>query len=147
VKSFSRVLLGFVFLGAWAVGGCGESTKLVETEGLVTQGGKPLANVQVEFLPDPNQGTKGLRSTGVTDAQGRFKLTYQDNRSGAVAGKHRVLITDLKQWEGISPSREDANKPLKPSRVPDLYTDVTRTPLKVEVKAGGPPIKLELSGR
>src|SRR5207244_3326530 len=106
MKSYTRAILGLVFLGAWALAGCGGSTKVVEAEGVVTQNGKPLENVQVEFLPDPNQGTTGLRSTGVTDAQGRFKLTYQDNRSGVVPGKHRVLITDLKQWEGLRPGRE-----------------------------------------
>jgi hypothetical protein len=147
MKACRWAFLGLVFLGVLASGGCGDRTKLVAAGGVVTLGGKPLDNVQVEFLPDPEQGTKGLRSTGVTDAQGHFTLTYQDARLGAVPGKHRVLITDMKQWEGIRPGRDDANKPLKPSRVPELYTDVTRTPFKVEVKEGGPPLKLELTGR
>jgi hypothetical protein len=63
-----------------------------------------------------------------------------------VVGTHRVLITDLKQWEGITASKEDANKPLKPSRVPARYTDIQTTPFKpIEVKPNGPPIKLAVT--
>src|SRR5262249_44947612 len=104
-----------------------------------------LDNSQVQFLPDPQQGTKGLRSTGISDKEGRFKLTCDDAKVGAVPGWHRVLVQDLNQWEGIRPGREDANKPLKPSRLPMRYTDAVETPLKVEVKTGGGPIELKLT--
>jgi hypothetical protein len=60
---------------------------------------------------------------------------------------HRVVITDEKQWEGLKPTREDADKPLKPSRIPDRYADAVKTPFTaIEVKPGGPPIKLEMTG-
>jgi hypothetical protein len=131
-------------LSVLTAAGCDSGPKLTEVEGVVTFNGKPLGNAQVEFLPDPNQGTTGPRSTGVTDEQGRFNLVCDDQRKGAVIGNHRVLVTDLKQWEGIRPGREDANKPLKPSRLPARYVDAASTPLKAEVKEGGPPIKLDL---
>lgn len=137
--------LALALLGAVASAGCG-GNNFAEVEGTVTLNGAPLDNVQVEFLPDPEHGTTGPRSTGTTDAQGRFKLVGDDQRPGAAVGKHRVLIQDLKQWEGISPSREDSNKPLKPSRLPARYTDVLSTPFKnIEVKPGGAPIKLALT--
>jgi hypothetical protein len=133
-----------VVCAALALGCSGPS--LTEVGGTVTLNEKPLDNVQVEFLPDPEQNTKGGRSIGITDAQGRFQLVGDDQRKGAVVGKHRVLITDLKQWEGISAGREDSNKPLKPSRVPARYTDVLATPFKnIEVKAGGSPIELKIT--
>lgn len=140
----SLLRTGVLAVGLLAAGGCSSGPKLTEVEGTATLNGKPLDNAQVEFLPDPEKGTKGPRSTGTTDEQGRFKLASDDKRSGAVVGHHRVLVTDLKQWEGIGPGREDSNKPLKPSRLPQRYTDAASTPLKAEVKAGGPPIVLEL---
>jgi hypothetical protein len=127
--------------------GCG-GPSLVEVEGMVTLNGKPLDNVRVEFLPDPEKQTTGPRSTGVTDAQGRFKLICENQKSGAVIGTHRVLITDLKQWEGLTARREDADKQLKPSRIPARYTDVRNTPFRlVEVKTGGPPVNLAVTTR
>lgn len=128
------------------VTGCG-GTNLAEVEGTVRMGGRPLDNVRVEFLPDPEQGTTGHRSTGVTDAEGRFRLTCENQQPGAVVGTHRVLVTDLKQWEGLKPGREDADKPLKPSRLHPKYTDVLKTPFtRVEVKPGGPPHTFDVTG-
>jgi hypothetical protein len=127
--------------------GCG-GPPLAEVEGTVTLNGKPIDNVRVEFLPDPEQQTTGPRSMGVSDAQGRFKLTCETQKGGAMVGTHRVVITDLKQWEGLSASRADAEKPLKPSRVPGRYTNVLKTPFKsIEVKAGGSLVKLDLTTR
>jgi hypothetical protein len=141
-----RTLTTLVALGAFVGAGCGGDIKLVEVKGTVTFKGKPLSDAQVEFMPDPDQGTIGPRSTATTDAQGNFKLVCDDQRNGAVPGKHRVTITDLKQWEGIRPGREDANKPLKPSRIPARYADAAQTPFKnIEVKAGVGPIKLEVT--
>jgi hypothetical protein len=139
-----RPFFGVVLFGLLA--GCSSGSSVTEVEGTVTLNGKPLDNVRVEFLPDPEAKTSGPRSTGVTDAGGRFKLTCENERSGAVVGTHRVTLTDLKQWEGLTAKREDANKPLKPSRLPERYTDVVKTPFRgVEVKPGGPPVKLEVT--
>ena len=133
---------------AVTAGGCSSGNAVTDVEGTVTLNGQPLEGAQVQFLPDPVEGTTGPRSLGATDAQGRFKMTCDDNRSGAVVGKHRVLVVDLKQWEGLKAGREDSNKPLKPSRLPVRDADASQTPFKgIEVKAGGPPIKLELTNR
>lgn len=142
----SSRLAGPALLAVWAAAsvGCG-GVKYEPVEGTITLNGKPLDNAQVQFLPDPLQGTKGLRSTGVSDPEGHFKLTCDDGQVGAVPGNHRVLVQDLKQWEGIRPGREDSNKPLKPSRLPTRYTDATQTPLKVEVKPAVGSVKLELT--
>ncbi|MBA4065015.1 MAG: hypothetical protein C0501_15140 [Isosphaera sp.] len=126
--------------------GCG-GPGTAEVEGTVRMGGRPLEGVRVEFLPDPEKGTSGPRSTGVTDADGRFRLVCENQQPGAVVGTHRVLVTDLKQWDGLRPGREDADKPLKPSRLHPKYTDVLKTPFTgVEVKPGGPPHTFDVSG-
>jgi hypothetical protein len=135
---------GLLTLSLLTALGCGSGPKLTEVEGTVTLNGKPLSNAEVQFLPDPGKGTVGPRSTGITDEQGRFHLVCDNQRKGAVVGHHRVLVVDQKQWEGLRPGRADANKPLKPSRLPARYTDVTSTPFKVEVKPGGPPVPLEV---
>lgn len=144
MRSCRWLPLAFVSAGALTVSGCG-GTKLVDVQGTVTLNGKPLDNAQVQFLPDPGQKTAGIRSTGDTDEEGRFKLICDDKRGGAAVGMHRVLVVDLKQWEGIRPGREDSNKPLKPSRIPARYSDALKTPFSsIEVKAQGSPIALDV---
>ena len=139
----SRSVFGVVLFGLLA--GCAGGPNLTEVTGTLTLNGKPLDNVRVEFLPDPEAKTSGPRSTGVTDGEGRFKMTCENQQSGAVVGTHRVTLTDLKQWEGLTASREDSNKPLKPSRLPAQYSDVVKTPFRgIEVKPGGTPVKLEV---
>jgi len=139
-----RLLCGLLGLSVTVCAGCG-GVKYEPVQGVITFNGKPLDNSQVQFLPDPQEKSKGPRSTGVSDKEGRFKLVAEDGQPGAVVGKHRVLVQDLNQWEGIRPGREDSNKPLKPSRIPMKYTDVVQTPLKVEVKPGGGSIELKLT--
>lgn len=143
----SPALLALLPFFGLTLAGCGGGPKYVDVEGTVTLNGKPFDDAQVQFLPDPVHGAKGLRSTGRTDANGQFKLKTDKGDSGAVVGNHRVLVQDLKQWEGINPGREDMNKPLKPSRLPNKYINASETPLKVEVKAGGGPVKLELTSK
>ncbi|MCS6865324.1 MAG: hypothetical protein RMJ56_00715 [Gemmataceae bacterium] len=139
----NRWWVGGVLLTALV--GCTTSPQLAEVEGTVTLDGKPIEGVRVEFMPDPEAGHSGPNSTGVTDAQGRFQLRCENQQNGAVIGKHRVTLTDLKQWEGLTTSREDANKPLKPSRIPAKYTDVVQTPFRgIEVKTSGNTISLEV---
>jgi hypothetical protein len=72
--------------------GCGGSAsgvpELASVEGRVTLAGKPLPEAVVIFEP-----TTGAISTGVTDAEGYFKLLYSGNRAGAVVGRHTVKIS------------------------------------------------------
>ncbi|NLF68974.1 MAG: carboxypeptidase regulatory-like domain-containing protein [Candidatus Anammoximicrobium sp.] len=83
-----------VYLTAWvavaALLGCGGTSgpELGKVKGTVTQKGKPLADVDVMFLPE-----RGAPSSAKTDAAGNFELKFNDGRPGAVPGKHQVLIT------------------------------------------------------
>jgi hypothetical protein len=138
-----------------AVLGCGSRQPVAEVEGIVKFGDKPLPHVRIQFMPDPEKGTTGPISTGTTDEQGHFKLVCADQRSGAVVGWHRVVITDMgvalprKAREG---RRDDEEKPVAPkqkpslvSRVPDKYTTSGRTPLSAEVKPENPEIVFTLT--
>jgi len=94
----------------------------------------------VEFLPDPGQGTKGPRSTGVTDEAGHYRLRCDDQREGAVIGWHRVVLEDA-----MLDRPEQGASVKNTARVAQRYTTAARTPLRREVKPGRQVIDLELS--
>jgi hypothetical protein len=128
-----------------AAGGCGRGPALEPVEGTVRMNGKPLADVQVEFWPEAD----GPRSTAVTDKEGRYQLTGDGNRPGAVAGAHRVILYDLQVY-GDNPTggkkRKDADvTPVKASRFPARYAEAAGTPLKKEVRKEANVIDLEVT--
>jgi hypothetical protein len=89
---FSAMLL--VATGA----GCGPSRPgLLPVDGVVTLDGKPLAEASVVFQPAGG----GRPATGVTDANGRFKVGTFKPRDGALPGAHVVTVA---RSEGTSPS-------------------------------------------
>ncbi len=100
--------LTFVF-----VPGCGPDAEQYETvpvSGVVTCQGKPVANATVNFTPKDDQGrTKGRRgrvALGMTDNDGRFKLTTYENYDGAIIGKHTVTVgLNFDEKTGRDPSR------------------------------------------
>lgn len=110
-----RVCSAAVFLPvAVALCGCGGGPKVVPVSGRVTMNGNPLPNAVVVFQPmASSRGTDpGPGSVGVTDADGRFTLYSQLDKSqpGAVVGKHRVRISPT---EGGPAGDADATNPTK----------------------------------
>ena len=76
--------------------GCGNMPPMGTVSGVVTLDGKPLSDVEVQFLPDPEQGTCGATASCYTDAQGRFTLrTERHHTDGALVGTHRVVFVDI----------------------------------------------------
>jgi hypothetical protein len=67
--------------------GCGGAGGVVKVTGTLTYKGKPMSNVALDFTPE-----QGRPSSGVTDAQGHFKLTYDQKTEGVVVGKHKVSV-------------------------------------------------------
>ena len=69
--------------------GCGRGDRppLGRVSGAVTMDGRPLAGVEVNFLPET-----GRPSIAVTDAAGGYDLTYVGATKGAKVGPHRVTI-------------------------------------------------------
>jgi hypothetical protein len=118
---------------------------LAPVEGTVRLKGQPLANVQVEFWPESN----AARSTGFTDKDGRYQLTYDGKRPGAVVGPHRVLLYDVQVYGDVPLGRrknKDADvTPVKASRISSAYTEASRTPLKREVSPSANVIDLEVT--
>ncbi len=102
---------------------------------IVFRGGGPVANANLQFLPDPS-GSNPYIANATTGPDGAFTLhTYlNETRStldGAVPGKYKVEVTG---YPGAT-------------RVPRKYGSPTETPLKADVPEGGAPnLNLELDG-
>jgi hypothetical protein len=79
------------------VAGCGDGPKLAPVSGVVTLDGKPYPNAVVSFQPIGSKGndSPGRGSMAITDKDGRFVLMYENNRPGAVVGKHNVRISTV----------------------------------------------------
>jgi hypothetical protein len=114
--------------------GCAAGLRYADVEGTVTKGGSPLPNVRVEFWPE----SQGLKSTGVTDAEGRFVLKTEDgSRVGAVVGRHRVVLKDLDMYGDKFYGRKGENvKDLSGGKKPRFgpqYSASEKTPIVKEV--------------
>lgn len=115
-----------------------EEASFGQVQGVVMLDGQPLGTVEVAFLPDPTQGTRGATANCYTDGQGRFTLrTEKEDRNGALVGHHRVVINDIAALPG-------PGGPKPKNRVPSDYSDPFRTPLRLEVRPGSQTINLEV---
>ncbi len=105
-------------------------------EGTVKLDGTPVPNVVVEFVPVPRDSqTQGPSSTAVTDDAGHYKLTCANKRSGAIVGKHNVVVLA---------GRSEGDGPARPV-LPAVYAATEKTPLQIEVTAGEHNYDLPLS--
>jgi hypothetical protein len=68
---------------------CGCGGNLVEVTGKLTHRGQPVPSTRVTFLPDDG----GRKSTGVTDADGIFRLKYSRTQAGVTRGAHTVCLS------------------------------------------------------
>lgn len=144
----------FIAIAAMIIG-CGQTPLPATVEGTLRLNGKPLDNFLVIFFPEPEKDQPDKpRSVGITDAEGKFRLRCDDQRSGASTGWHRVTIRDLSASTGVR--RRDhgtvdaddapASPPprARPSRVSPRYGSPTDTPLRKEIKPGDQIIDLEI---
>ena len=120
------------------VAGCGPKGPAVNyVEGTVTFDGKPLDKAQLFFHPQDG----GLPATGMTDANGKYKLTSLQGGGvgkGATAGDFVVAIT---RWTD-EPSRIERDRASGESMaffdsvIPERYTTQHTTPLTFTVVTG-----------
>lgn len=134
-------LLGLGLLMLFHVG-CssrGDQPELGTVTGTITLDGQPLAGVAVVFQPD-----NGRPSRGMTDAQGKYELTYIRQTKGAKVGPHRVEIApseegeveEVEEAEGGDGEEQQASPKPKSgkSAVPARYN--VKSELKADVKSG-----------
>jgi hypothetical protein len=139
--------------------GCKSEQVYAEVEGTVTLEGKPLADVEVVFLPDPEKGNTGKRSVALTDAKGRYRLASDGGRAGAPVGFHRVCVNDLLAGpadaavvvtdDSKGPAGTATPSPKSPARkrarFPAAYSSAGATPLRdIEIQPGAQTIPIEL---
>ena len=124
-----------------AVVGCSNSggDQVVPVTGTVTRNGKPVPDVLLNFKP-----AAGRPSWALTDANGRFELTFDAAQKGAVIGHHTVWVTaPISGAEGMGPEDQPKVSPELPA-ILKKYGREEISPLKVEVKAGNPVIDFKL---
>jgi len=122
----AALVAGLLLLGS----GCqpGDRPPLGFVTGTVTMDGQPLAGIEVSFAPE-----SGRPSGGLTNAAGRYELTYVGGVKGAKVGSHRVrMLTppgELQNGDGDRPARST-----QPIRIPARYN--LETTLTAEVARG-----------
>lgn len=140
VRVVSRLFPGLCLIAVLvAAAGCGgESVKIVPAEGVLKIGGRPAANVLVQFMPDVRASSKGPTSTATTDERGVFRLQTQDGTDGAVVGTHMVVLVDLD--EERAPQGREAKK----GRLDGKYNAPTASNLTATVSEGGGTITIDV---
>jgi len=73
--------------------GCGKSDRpvLAPASGRVTLGGAPVAGATVSFQP----AAGGRPCSGLTDANGVYRITSYEENDGAPVGDHKVVIIKI----------------------------------------------------
>jgi hypothetical protein len=125
---------------------CSRGPKLVPVSGVVLLDGQPVANAAVLFIP-----AEGRPAEGTTDAEGKFTLQTFQPGDGALVGLHDVTVTGVRvhgvtaTTDGLSDA--DPGKVRYEWFVPQRYSVRETSQLKVEVKPGMGPVKLELASK
>ena len=153
MKLTSRLLIP---AGILLLAGCGGKT--VPVEGNVTLDGEPLAGATVMFIPVKEGGQP---ATGLTDANGKFQLKTGNDKTGALPGEYKVVVSvaeEMKFSGGDHPDPAEVGKLMragarrkkteiaKKSAVPVKYRSAGTTPFQETVPPKG-KISLELKSR
>lgn len=129
----------FVAAGLTAIVGCSkaEGPAVYPVTGVVLRDGVPLADVNVEFLPD-----KGRPSAATTDKEGKFVLEYIQGTRGAVKGTHKIRVMEKFQGATADGGVFDAPAAAPPAE-PKTYelpqpaqVNATKNSFVIDVTAG-----------
>ena len=93
MRLFSTLLFCCLPVVCGCGGGTSDQPPLAEVSGQVTLDGKPLPNVTLTFTPVES----GRPSSAVSDDSGNFTLEYTANASGAMIGKHKVMVAVIEE--------------------------------------------------
>ncbi|QEG39476.1 hypothetical protein [Roseimaritima ulvae] len=127
-------------LGLVGVCGCDSGPELGQVTGRVTLHGKPLDQIQVQFIPDPSTNVAGQMAWAVTQQNGVYEMEYSDSRGvkGVAVGLNRVTLQDL------APENTRQGRP-PDSRVPRPYASPFQSPITFQVEPGEQVFDIELS--
>lgn len=146
--------VAWLVMGAMALGalGCGGSAgKPVPVSGVLLEEGKPLADARVTFNPVESGGRMAF---GLTDSEGRFRLTTFRHNDGALPGRYKITVTvqgQIKEADvKVAHDRKEMYREmerlrnLKVHKIHDNYTNLERTPLVAEIPHDG-ELRIELN--
>jgi hypothetical protein len=120
-----------MLLATMVLVGCGNERPTAPVSGTVKMNGKPLANAALTFQPIGG----GNASTGITDASGRYTLTFlYSEDEGAIVTTHNVIIRTHRRANTEDTSNDRAD-PSARDPIPRRYNDATE--LTMEVPAEG----------
>lgn len=139
-KGISGLMLVVVLTGTAGCGGGGpgDYPDMGTVYGTVTMDGKPLANATISFTPEGHS----RMSTGATNEDGEYELSYSIDVKGAKTGTHSVKISTRKF---AGPNDEGDWSPGTPESVPNKYN--SQTTLAEKVEGGSNSIDFELDSQ
>ncbi len=130
--------------------GCTTSDQpdLGQVTGTITLEGMPLTGVAVVFQPE-----SGRPARGMTDAEGRYDLTYIRQTKGTKIGPNRVEIAPSEEGEGSSDVETGDGEPQPVTRlsksgkplVPARYN--VQSELKADVQPGDNTFDFQLESK
>jgi hypothetical protein len=134
-------LVGLALVLAPLVGGCAKEATVVRVTGTVRSGGKAVPNLFLHFEP-----AEGRPSWGVTDAEGRYKLSYDRQREGAVRGRHTVFVEHRPRGpkEDLALQQGTLRPPPELQAILEKYGNRETSPLRYEITRDGQVIDLDL---
>lgn len=101
--------------------GCSKSVRLVPAAGRVEQGGKPVANAMVLFMPDIKKNPEAKIASARTDDSGAFRLQTPPHGEGATPGTYRVTVSGF----------------IGKKQIADKYSRPDKSQLTVDIPEGG----------
>jgi hypothetical protein len=141
-----RFLAGLAFAAILILSGCGENgpppgpplATVYPVHGKITFSDQtPLKGGVIFFTPTEINvdGRVRYEAAGLVDANGRYKLGFNGDHSGAPAGECKVTIQprDYQELPGSNSKR-----------IPARYREQAKTPLTVTVKEGDNTLNFEL---
>lgn len=84
---FCSYYLSLMMLVIVGMAGCDRGPKLVSVSGKVFIDGKPLTKGFIQVIPEGQRA-----STGDIDSEGKFVLSFNEDKPGCVLGEHKVAI-------------------------------------------------------
>ncbi len=125
-----RAIRSALLIALFLSGGCGGDSAVGKVHGKVTLDGQPLPKAVVTFMPVRG----GRQSSGFTDADGQYRLSYLRDRMGAQVGAHRISIH--------TSGTEETDRTHEEERVPAKYN--TQTTLQRDVAPGDNEFSFDL---
>lgn len=140
-----------ILLAACCAAGCGGASPapqvdLVSVTGKVLLDGQPKPGITVYFEPTDPSMLNG--ATGVTDAEGKYELVFRTGKTGAVAGKYKVLFSRMVLPNGdLLPKDAMAADVDAVDQIPERYRSIEASLHSAEVTATGGTFDFEIKSK